>query len=387
MKKKILFIHQQLCVGGVERVLLTTLHQLSREKYDISLLLLYPGQWDNEVPSHVHLRYAYKKRPSGRFHKYSKIFFPPILRRIPLIHSKFDLAISLHAQTLWYLRICSCKKIQWYRTDIAAEKDFSDAKSCRNRRLLYQLVNSHIIRTLKKCDQIVCVAQTAVESFRQRTGLGDKVVCLYNLSDEEGIRRKALGPCELDAESDQTELLVVVGRISYEKALHRLIPLAGRLRDDGLQFKIVVVGDGPLRGELEAGVRSAGLSDYFLFAGFQNNPYKYMSRAKLIICSSLFEGYCAVTKEAILLHKPFVTTICSGMREQVADSQAGLIVANDDTSLYPAVRDVLQDDELYTKMCRDSARRAQELSDNKAKNKLEEFFDSHLMNLGNDGRI
>ncbi|MDB4586227.1 glycosyltransferase [Akkermansiaceae bacterium] len=379
MKKKILYIHQQLCVGGVERILINTLHQLSREKYDISLLLLYPGKWDNEVPSHVHLRYAYKKKPSGRFHKYSKIFFPPILRRIPFIHSKFDLAISVHLPTLWYLRVCSCKKIQWVRNDIGVE-GFPDAISCRNRRLLYPLVNSHIIRTLKKCDQIVCVAQTAVESFRQRTGLGDKVICRYNVSDEEGIRRKALEPCELDAESDQTELLVVVGRISYQKALHRLIPLAGRLREDGLHFKIVVVGDGPLRGELEAGVRSAGLSDYFLFAGFQNNPYKYMSCAKLIICSSLFEGYCGVTKEAILLHKPFVTTLTSGMREQVADSQAGLIVANNDTSLYPAVRDVLQDEELYTKMSYDSVRRAHELSDNKAIKKLEELIDSHITN-------
>lgn len=379
MKKRILFIHQQLCVGGVERVLLTTLNFLDPKKYDISLLLLYPGRWDNEVPAHVHLRYAYEERPSGRFSKYTKIFLPLVLRRIPLIHSKFDLMISCNLPTLWYLRFTSSKKIQWVHTDIKAEKDFPDAKSCRNRRLLYRIVNWQIIRRLKKCDQIVCVAQTAVESFRQRTGIGEKVVCLYNVSNEEVVRFKAQEPCELDTECDQTMLLVAVGRIAYQKAFHRLIPLAKRLLEDGFSFKIVIVGDGPLRSELEQGIRAEGLDHCFLLEGFQDNPYKYMSRAKLIVCSSLWEAYCTVTKEAILLHKPFVTTYCSGMQEQVGNSHAGIIVENNETSLYSAVREVLENKERYDKMCRDSARRAVDLSDREAIKRLEALLDLHMM--------
>ena len=72
--------------------------------------------------------------------------------------------------------------------------------------------------------------------------------------------------------------------------------------------------------------------------GFQSNPYSYMKRSDLYVCSSYVEGFSTVVSEAVILGIPVVTTESSGMREILGDSEYGLITENSDESLYQGMK-------------------------------------------------
>ena len=97
-----------------------------------------------------------------------------------------------------------------------------------------------------------------------------------------------------------------------------------------------------------------GNSESFTFLGFQENPYKYVSKADLFVCSSRREGFSTAVSEALVLGVPVVSTDCSGARELLGEhDEYGLVTENNEEALYQGVRRVLDDPALlayYKKM-------------------------------------
>lgn len=383
--KKILIMHNELCIGGAEKVLLNMLNEIDSTKYSVDLLLTIKSEWDDKVPKYINKRYIfkndwYKKKKYQRIYRYGKMLIPRWILRKLVIKNKYDLAISYDMPMLWYLRACNCKKIMWTHTDYGVYKHFTEVKYLENKKILYNLINNRIIDELKKCDRIVCVAKTARDNFIKKTKLNDsKVTYKYNLNDTEQILKLSNEPVEEFSNLEGYSILTCVGRLVEQKAFHRIIILAEKLLLDDIKFKIFIIGEGPLRNDLENEIREKNLENHVILLGHNENPYKFISKSKLLICSSIYEAYCTVTKESIILNTPFVTTLCSGMEEQVGDSNAGIIVENTDESLYDAVKLVLEDEVLYEQMKLDIKKRANELSNKNILNEIERLFDEMLI--------
>jgi CDP-glycerol glycerophosphotransferase len=77
---------------------------------------------------------------------------------------------------------------------------------------------------------------------------------------------------------------------------------------------LVIVGQGPLRAQLEATVAALKLGSAVFFAGQQYNPFPYLSRASCFVLSSNHEGQGMVLLEALTLGKPVLSTDVSGPR-------------------------------------------------------------------------
>ena len=75
--------------------------------------------------------------------------------------------------------------------------------------------------------------------------------------------------------------------------------------------------------------------------GFDVNPYKYVAKMDLFVCSSQKEGYSTAVTEAVSLGIPVVTTKCSGMEEILHNGEYGLIVDNNENSLYEGLKNIL----------------------------------------------
>jgi len=94
-----------------------------------------------------------------------------------------------------------------------------------------------------------------------------------------------------------------------------------------LAVRLAILGEGPLRGELEARARSLGLGNAVAFLGYDKNPYRYMKRARLVIQSSRAEGLPGALIQSLACGTPVVATDCDhGPREVVRDGVDGYLV-------------------------------------------------------------
>ena len=138
--------------------------------------------------------------------------------------------------------------------------------------------------------------------------------------------------------------LVNVGRLAEQKGQLLLVEAATRLIDEGVDFELVLVGDGPLRSELEALVARSGRPDAIQLVGTLHNAAvrDEMLRARAVVLASFAEGLPVVLMEALALGRPVITTYVAGIPELVVDGESGwLIPAGSVDALVEAMRRVI----------------------------------------------
>jgi glycosyltransferase involved in cell wall biosynthesis len=108
--------------------------------------------------------------------------------------------------------------------------------------------------------------------------------------------------------------------------------------------RLLILGEGPLRAELETEIRRRGLTGDVRLEGFVDNPFAYMRRARLFVLSSLWEGLPGVLIQAMACGTPVVSTDCpSGPREILEDGRLGpLVPTADSAALADAILDTLE---------------------------------------------
>lgn len=145
----------------------------------------------------------------------------------------------------------------------------------------------------------------------------------------------------------QEPVVVAAGRLHQQKGFDVLIRAFARVRQS-MPCKLIILGEGPLRQELEQLIASLNLTDAAQLVGFQENPYGYMARAAVFVLSSRYEGFGNVLVEALALGKPVVSTRCPvGPEEILEEGKTGILVAPDDeSSLAEGIMKVLNDPQL-----------------------------------------
>ena len=107
--------------------------------------------------------------------------------------------------------------------------------------------------------------------------------------------------------------------------------------------RLVLLGDGELRAELETLARSLGIAEDLDMPGFDANPFRYMARAAAFVLSSDWEGLPTALIEAMACGCPVVATDClGGPREILNDGALGRIVSLGDVeALAAAINETL----------------------------------------------
>lgn len=337
--KKILFLINTLCGGGAEKVLVDIVNNLDKSKYDITVqTIIDDGVHKDNLEEHV----KYKSIINTKNVLLKKIIaylvdfiIPPRLTYKLCIKKDYDIEIAFLEGIPTKLLSASKNKnkIAWVHTDLV--NNYGHDKT-------FKTVSKHA-NCYRKYNKIVCVSNTTKEAFRTKFGFDDNVIVQYNFVDENAIYEKSNENIS-EIEISDKFMILSVGRLSYEKGYDRLLNVHRRLIKEGYNCQLCIVGEGEKREEFENYINDNNLSGSVKIIGFNSNPYKFMKKADVYVCSSRAEGFPLVVVEALNCGCPIVSTDCAGPNEMLGDSEYGILVKNNEEALYEGVK-LLMDNE------------------------------------------
>ena len=138
----------------------------------------------------------------------------------------------------------------------------------------------------------------------------------------------------------QPPVVLSVGRLTPQKDFPTLVRAFARFRQT-FEARLVILGKGPRRQEVEGVARSEGVEADVDLPGFVANPYSYMARSRLFVLSSAWEGFGNVLAEAMAVGVPVVATDCpSGPNEILENGRLGSLVSvGDEEALASAIEE------------------------------------------------
>ena len=187
-------------------------------------------------------------------------------------------------------------------------------------------------RMLAKFDRLVACSEGCLRSMvTALPDLAQRCMVVRNCHRFDEIHRLAE---EHPLTYDTTSINVLaVARLTHEKGLERAVQAVATAREQGLPVVLHLVGDGPMRQPLTSLAEQAGIASAVVFHGQQENPYRYMKHADLLLLSSFHEAAPMVIEEARCLGLPVLTTATTSVQEMVVDAQAGWVCENSPEAL------------------------------------------------------
>jgi glycosyltransferase involved in cell wall biosynthesis len=188
-------------------------------------------------------------------------------------------------------------------------------------------VLKHLVRSVMwRADALTCVSRDMVDQYRKVFD-SPPHVCVYNIADDRHSRRRMEEPVEHEwFRHKDGPVLVAAGRLAMWKGFADLIR-AMKVLPRQRRARLMILGDGPLRSELEALIIELGLQDVVSLLGYVENPLKYFAHADVFVLSSHVEGLPNVLVEAMMCGCTPVSTDCpTGPREVLQDGKFGYLV-------------------------------------------------------------
>lgn len=344
--KKVLFLIHDLGRGGAEKVLVNLVNNMDREKFDISVTALFGGGANERfLLPHIKYRAVFPGMIPGNS-KIMKLFSPRTLHRL-CVKDKYDIEISyLEGPSARIISGCphgDTRLVSWIHGEQHNMEILSG--SFRNE------------KEARKCydrfDETVCVSEFVKEDFCGILGFEKSCKVLYNTVESDKIRTLSAEEAPKIIRDGKTNI-ITVGTLKETKGHMRLLGIVKRLISDGLPIRLYVLGEGPLRGKMEAYIAENGLSDAVTLLGYDTNPYKYVAKCDLFVLASRAEGFSTAATEALIVGTPVCTTRVSGMTEMLGmENEWGIVTDNNDEAFYEALRGLLEDPEMlahYKKM-------------------------------------
>ncbi|TXH69278.1 MAG: glycosyltransferase family 4 protein [Thiothrix sp.] len=320
--KKIAFVIHSLGRGGAEKVVSELSIYWRNKGYSVTLIL-----FENEVGYPIGGELINLNLPSGDGF-FERVFI--LLKRawhLKKVYAKqqFDLIIAV-------METASFPSIMVNSQTIASNH-------C-NPSLYFSQAEWKLAASLfPKAKKVVCVSEIAKQAFQSRLPSETPLTTIYNPVDFVSLADFSTKSPSIKIEE---KYIIAVGRLEPQKRIDRLL---NAYADSKLshEAKLLILGEGSLRPQLEQQIKNLGLVGQVLMPGNIENPHPNIARAEFLVLASDHEGFPMVLIEALAIGKPVVSTDCAtGPNEIIQHGQNGLLVPVENTL---ALRDAL--DELY----------------------------------------
>src|SRR5690554_127650 len=309
----ILFYLPNLRPGGAENVMVQLLVLFHRNGKEVGLLLgKKEGELLSRIPEDIPVYELGAFRARNAILKLIRF-----CRKNPPDYIFTSLGASVSAAWAKPFIPKSITLVTRMASTLGAEKEFI-AKPFKQ--FFYLFANGAVAKT---SDLIICQSHYMAEDYMKELGskLEPKLKVIYNpINPERAIRLAEEVP-------EETFDLVGIGRVVTQKDYRTMINAILEIKKRGwIDIKLAIIGQGFKEESLKKQVRELHLEKNVFFLGFKINPFSYLKRAKMLLSSSLYEGFSNVIIESLVLGIPVVATDCpSGNREVIQPGVNGLL--------------------------------------------------------------
>ena len=371
-KPRILFVINTLGQAGAEKAMLSMMRAIGEERADIDLYVLTgQGELKGELPPFVRLLNKEYHDESVLSDKGRSILKRTVIKRALLRLSGFR-AIPYEILSIMDLKRQGKRlmtdKLLWrilsdgaerfdttYDLAIAYLEGGSTYYVARHVKAVKKAAFIHIDYDLagytrqldgdayNRIDNIYAVSDEVRKAFLSVYPEHEKKTrVFYNIIDQAHIRRMSREGRGFTDAFDGIRILTV-GRLTLQKSYDIAIGAMGLLKKENINARWYVLGDGPLKAELEALIEEAHLSEDFILLGAVENPYPYIAGCDIYVHATRFEGKSIAIQEAQTLSKPIVVSDVSGNREQVKNGIDGIIAKLSPEAIADAVKELCRD--------------------------------------------
>ena len=355
MKKKILFVITQFYKGGAETSLLNLFHCLDSQKYEVDFLVLNQIEYQDatslmgEIPNWIDVFDAVKNRGNGLKLEqlagkiYRRLFHTEtyVKSAVDFVKNrKYDVAISFGewlSPAFLVKKVNAVKKYVWIHIDL----DKADFVNKEELVKYDSRITGYIFASEKS-------RQSSIHRCPQMT---EKSIVVHNILNRQNILSRAAE--EVILPQANGSFLLSVGNLRIEKNYPRQIEVMRILKEKKIPIKWICVGstvDKNVYGEVSELLEKYQLKDDFILCGADDNPYKYMKRAKAVMVLSDHESWSLVISEAKVLGIPVIATNTSGAQEQIVNGETGIITSFQAEEIAGEIEEFLNDLEFQNKI-------------------------------------
>ncbi|MGI6317359.1 MAG: glycosyltransferase [Dethiobacteria bacterium] len=357
MRLKVLFVIENISVGGAERVFVNLLNNINNIIFDPVLVIINRGWHGNtyKTPKGVRLINLDTKKtkaliPLARTIKKEKpdvVFSNLAPINILCLMSKLLLRNN---QTRYIIRETTIRSIS-----------ISETKSNPLIRFLY----TQLVRIFYPyADSIVALSNGSKEDLIANYGIdAEKIEVIYNPIDTVNIVSNSMEKVNDFPKWDSKFNLISVGSLVKSKGYEYLIGAMKELITNRCQnIRLIILGTGPLENQLKELVTQYNLNNYIKFLGFRENPFKYMRKCDAFILPALWEGFGNVITEAMACELPVISTSCeSGPKEIIEHSETGILVEPKNIgALVTAIQTLMDNPDYANTLAKNALRRVKD---------------------------
>ena len=310
--------------GGAERITINLLKGFSPELFSFDLVLIQAtGPFLAQVPAHVNIIDLDRAGVSGAIvplARYLRAKRPDILMS-HLSH------VNVGALVANKLALSPAKVILVEHNDLSGSAGSAKPKKLRlSRNPQRQLLPKFMEYLYRQADAVIGVSRGVSSYVGRRFEVpADRLHTIYNPIVDDELLRRSQEPADhpwlrgLEASSrPDLPTILAVGRLTRQKDFATLLGAFAYVRQ-ARECRLIILGEGALRPELEALITELGLEHDVSLPGFTANPYAAMSRASLYVLSSRWEGLPTVLVEAMACGCPVVATDCPSGPDEILE--------------------------------------------------------------------
>jgi glycosyltransferase involved in cell wall biosynthesis len=338
--------------GGVQRSMLHLARALADRGHRVDLLVYKAqGEFVDSVPSAIRVvaletaprwrggLHAFRAAPEHLIQLAMPVLLPfkpqvtlrclPALVRYlreerPAVLLSADTYLNLVA--LWARRLAGVSVRTLISERIHLSSHLRDG--AKRRKWRWRFIVPLLRRMYPEADRIIAVSRGVADDLRTLVGLPpERVTTVYNPVVDSELTKKAEAPIDHPwFVPGAPPVIIAVGRLTEQKDFPTLLQAFAQVRAQR-QTRLLLLGEGRMRRELEALTRELGVDQDVSLPGFTSNPFAYMARAAVFVLSSTYEGLGNVLIEALACGCPVVSTDCpSGPAEILENGQYGRLV-------------------------------------------------------------
>jgi len=365
--QKIAILINSLGGGGAERVVSTLLNELCFE-YECYLILL-ENNIDYLLDNRINVICLNEDVNLSGIKKLIRL--PFLAFKLAKIIKKFGFAqVTSFLYRANYINILSSF---FAKHRVVISERIAPSAMYRNNSL-EDVISKILLKTLyKKADLIISVSKAIEFDLIENFNIGVKQVVIYNPYDIESINNKANEKVGVDIDNKS---IIAVGTLCDRKNQQLILRSFARIVDN--DYVLYLLGKGENESKLKVLARELGIATRVVFLGFDNNPYKYLSKCSIFILGSNAEGFPNVLAEAMAWKKIWWSLILTTefvrirlvmldlkfeLRDDIELAEFGVLVPlQDEVILTKAIEVVIGDNELREKYQQVAKKRANDFN-------------------------